>query len=245
MKPYYDHAGITIYHGACEEIVPSLGRFDLLLTDPPYGIGASNTSFIGLKKRRNSCAPPKDYGDSGWDSVPISNETVSLLRSRCEKQIIFGGNYYELPPTSCWLIWDKENGKNYFADAEMAWTNLKGAVRLKRHLWHGMLRKGGEDRFHPTQKPLDVILWSMKLAGDCETVLDPFMGSGTTLRAAKDLGKRCVGIDKEERYCSIAVKRLEQECLPIFSTGQDSIREAFFETSPLLLDGTTCTTPQD
>jgi len=136
-----------------------------------------------------------------------------LARSLCKSQIIFGGNYYDLPPTTCWLVWDKLNGENDFADCELAWTNLPKAVRRKAHLWNGMIRKGQEERYHPTQKPLEVMTWALSMAGEVSTVLDPWMGSGTTLRACKDFGKSCVGIDREERYCEIAAKRLAQEVL--------------------------------
>lgn len=207
MNPYYSHAGITIHHCDCREILDELPMFDLLLTDPPYGIEADNRKRI---MSRGKLANPKDYGESNWDKSPVSEEMMLQIRAKAEKQIIFGGNYYALPPSPCWLIWDKENTGD-FADAEMAWTNLKGAVRLKRHMWNGMLRKGGEDRFHPTQKPLEVIAWALGHAGDVKTVIDPFMGSGTTLRACKDAGISCVGVEREERYAEIAAKRLEQE----------------------------------
>ena len=138
---------------------------------------------------------------------------MDKIMSICDKQIIWCGNYFELPPSSQWLFWDKLNGDNDFADGELAWTNLGGAVRRRAHLWNGMLRKDNETREHPTQKPLGIILWCMEVAKDFKTVLDPFMGSGTTLRAAKDMRKQAVGIELEERYCEIAAKRLQQEVL--------------------------------
>jgi DNA modification methylase len=209
MKPYYDDGrGIVIYHGDCREIVPSLGKFDLLLTDPPYGIGADDRNKI---LSRGKLAAPKDYGESNWDSETPSPETIAMCRCVCTIQIIWGGNYFHLPPSKCWLFWDKLNGENDFADGELAWTNLNKAVRRKTHLWNGMIRKGQEDRFHPTQKPLDVIAWALSLAGDVQTILDPFAGSGTTGRAAKDLGRKCTMIEREEKYCEIAAKRMEQE----------------------------------
>ncbi len=98
----------------------------------------------------------------------------------------------------------------------MAWTNYGGAVRIKRHMWNGMLRKGREPRYHITQKPLDVMVWAIGLCpGNPESILDPFMGSGTTLRAAKDLRIKAVGIEAAERHCEIAAKRLAQEVLPL------------------------------
>ena len=151
-----------------------------------------------------------------WDNEPAPAWLMELARTLCRWQIIFGGNYYDLPRAKCWLVWDKENGENDFADCELAWTNLDKAVRRIRHQWAGMLRKGKEERWHPTQKPLDVMAWALRHApADVETVLDPWMGSGTTLRAAKDHGKRAIGIEREERYCEIAANRLAQEALPL------------------------------
>ncbi len=212
MKPYFQDDAVTIYHGDCRHILPTLGRFDLLLTDPPYGIDADNRKRI---LSRGKLAAAKDYGDSQWDKEPVPAWLMELARSITEKQIIFGGNYYSLPPCKGPLVWDKENGENDFADGEMAWNNLGCALRIKRHLWNGMLRKGGEERHHPTQKPLAVIAWALSLAGDVASVLDPWAGSGTTGRAAKDLGKTAVLIEREERYCEIAAKRMEQQVLPL------------------------------
>ncbi len=209
MKPYYQDGSVTLYHGDCRQILPNLSRFDLLLTDPPYGIDADNRKRV---LSRSNAAAAKDYGESQWDKEPVPMWLMELARSMADKQIIFGGNYYALPPCKGPLVWDKENTGD-FADGEMAWNNLGCALRIKRHLWNGMLRKGGEQRQHPTQKPLEVIQWALQLAGDVQTVLDPWAGSGTTGRAAKDLGKTCVLIERDERYCEIAAKRMQQEVL--------------------------------
>lgn len=212
MKPYYhdERAGIQIFCGDAREVLPTLEKADLLLTDPPYGIGESNEK----NATRINLARPRDYGSYDWDRAPISADLLAAVRARCKWQIIFGGNYYDLPPAQCWLVWDKQNGATDFADCELAWTNLKKAVRIKRHMWHGMIRKGNEERYHPTQKPLEVMGWALKQAPDTvQTILDPFMGSGTTLVAAKQLGRKCVGIELNEAYCAIAVQRLQQECL--------------------------------
>ncbi len=212
MRPYFEHGGITIYHGDSAEVLPSLGVFDLLLTDPPYGIGEA----AGRNKSRSKLAKSKDYGSDDWDNSPASQSIISLARDHATHQVIFGGNYFDLPPSSCWLVWDKDNGATDFADCELAWTNFATAVRIKRYRWQGMLHEPGrrrEERHHPTQKPLDVIAWAMGRSPNADSILDPFMGSGTTLRAAKDRGRTAVGIEREERYCEIAAQRLAQEVL--------------------------------
>lgn len=220
--PYYQDSAVTIYHADNRHVLPFLGRFDLLLTDPPYGLGegkkTKRSATSKLAEQRNGSrlwVAAKDYGQSEWDDEPASDEVLALARSCAEKQIIWGGNYYSLPPCKGPLVWDKENGDTDFADGEMAWNNLGCALRIKRHLWNGMARKGREDRWHPTQKPLDVITWALSLAGDVQTILDPWAGSGTTGEAAKLMGKTAVLIEREERYCEIAAKRLAQEVLAL------------------------------
>jgi DNA modification methylase len=212
QKPYYEDSAVTIYHGDCREILLSINPVDLVLTDPPYGINENSAKVAS----RGKLAAPKDYGVFNWDREPVSQGLINHAISKGKYACVFGGNYYSVEPSSCWLVWDKENGQNDFADAELAWTNYGKAVRLKRHKWHGMIRKGHESRFHPTQKPLEVITWALSLCpGEPQTILDPFMGSGTTLRAAKDLGRKAIGIELEEKYCEIAVERLRQEVLAL------------------------------
>jgi DNA modification methylase len=213
MTPYYSEGGITIYHGDCRDVMPFIGRFDLLLTDPPYGIGEA----AGKNKSRSRLAVAKDYGTSDWDDEPADDVLIGAMRSMTRWHIIFGGNYFTLPPAKCWLVWDKDNGASDFADCELAWTNLNKAVRKITYRWQGMLQEPGvprEFREHPTQKPEIVMRWALGQApSDVASVLDPFMGSGTTLTEAKRAGKLAVGIEREERYCEIAAKRLAQGVL--------------------------------
>jgi DNA modification methylase len=208
LRPYYDEAGITIYHGDCAQVLPFLDPVDLLLTDPPYGIGADLGGGKSAKKWE------AHTGENRWDASPIADWLMDLAISKANKAIIWGGNYYSFRPSPCWLFWDKETaGVTTFADGEMAWTNLDKAVRLIRHLWSGPYMRYKEVREHPTQKPLPVMRWCIEQAGDVSTILDPFMGSGTTLVAAKNLGKRAIGIERELKYCEIAVRRLAQQTL--------------------------------
>ena len=219
--PYYEHGGITIYHGDCREILPTLAKADLVLTDPPYGVAKHlpHTTFGRDENRsRSKACAATDWGRLHWDEEPPSDETLMRIVAKGRHAIIFGGNYFALPPSPCWLVWDKDNSGD-FADCELAWTNIPAAVRKFRWRWNGMLQEHGgkhkEHRHHPTQKPLAVMKWCIeRVPGDPQTILDPFMGSGTTLRAAKDLGRKAIGIEIEERYCEIAAKRLAQEVLP-------------------------------
>ena len=211
MTPYYQDDAVTIYHGDCREIVPQLGKFDLLLTDPPYGIDADNRKRI---LSRSKLAKAIDYGDSQWDKVAVEYDLIELIRGVCKWQIIWGGNYYPLPPKRGWFFWDKENGGNDFADGELAWTNLHTAVRKFNFRWSGMLQgdmASKELREHPTQKPTPLMTWCITKVPESQTILDPFAGSGTTGRAAKDLGRKATLIEREEKYCEIAAKRMSQE----------------------------------
>lgn len=179
------------------------GCVDAVITDPPYGIGESNERALS----RGKMAPARDYGHFDWDKEPASAEQIAELRRISRSQVIFGGNYFDLPPSSCWLVWDKLNGDNDFADCELAWTNLKKAVRRIRWLWNGMIRQDSEERFHPTQKPLGVMMWANQQL-EAKTILDPFCGSGTTLVAAKKLGRHFLGFEISEEYCRIARERI-------------------------------------
>ncbi len=204
----------TLYLGDCAEILPTLGQFDAVVTDPPYGIDVLNKTYKNKNlKPGKSLATKREYDDIGeWDNKPITKENIDLLRNISQWQIIFGGNYFELPPTKCWLVWDKETGDNDFADAELAWTNLNKAVRLKRYMWNGMLRANKEPRGdHPTQKPVGIMEWVIShLPTETQTIIDPYMGSGTTGVACAKMGKTFVGIEREQKYFDIACKRIEQ-----------------------------------
>ncbi len=214
MKPYYqdDRAGITIYHGDCREILPSLPPVDLVLTDPPYGI-SHPTNYA--KRGRSNLARCNDYAPVHDDSKPFDPAPfLAVGKAHC----FWGGNYYLLPPVSGWLVWDKERPPELDqATAELAWTDFVKGVRVFRYLWHGMMRAGErQENYHPTQKPVDLMKWVMNLRWTPPgIVLDPFMGAGPTLRAAKDLGRKAIGIEIEEKYCEIAAKRLAQEVLPL------------------------------
>lgn len=198
----------TLYLGDCLEILPTLPKVDAVVTDPPYGIGEA----AGKNASRGNIAVAKDYGDDSWDDEPISDDLMRMALQAGRWAVVFGGNYYAMPPAKCWLVWDKENGENDFADCELAWTNLPKAVRRIRYMWNGMLRANKEMRGdHPTQKPIGVMEWAINhVPTPCASVLDPFMGSGTTGVACMNLGRKFIGIEIEERYFQIACERIDQ-----------------------------------
>lgn len=200
----------TLYLADCMDVMPHLGSVDAVVTDPPYGIGYDRSaSMVSGKKSGKGFGRKGTYIKKDWDSSTCDDQ-VDFAISISSDAIIFGGNYYDLPPTQCWLIWDKENNGN-FADAEMAWTNLKKPVRLIRHMWNGGIRKGQEKRnSHPTQKPLDVMRWCLTHIPDSKLILDPFMGSGTTGVACVKEGRSFIGIELDEDYFDIACKRIRE-----------------------------------
>ena len=188
---------------------------DLVLTDPPYGIGESK----GKNKSRGCIAQSRDYGNEDWDNS-IPSEAIFKEMFRISKnQIIFGGNYFveHLVNSSCWIVWDKDNGATDFADCELAWTSFKTAVRKFKWKWQGMLQenmKHKDIRVHPTQKPVELMRWILEnYSKEGDLICDPFMGSWTTARACKDLNRNFIGFEISEEYCKIGEKRLEQEIL--------------------------------
>jgi DNA modification methylase len=202
--------GVTLYNADCRDVLPTLGKVDAVVTDPPYGINENDKK---IASRGTAVVPARDYGEMSWDKEPISAECVAMLLAASKWQIIFGGNYFQgLGPTPCWLVWDKVNGKTDFADCELAWTNLPKAVRIFRWMWNGMLRQGDSiTRQHPTQKPVQVMEWCIgQLPDDVHSIIDPFMGSGTTGVAAAGLGKKFIGIEREPKYFDIACKRISE-----------------------------------
>jgi site-specific DNA-methyltransferase (adenine-specific) len=202
VQPYYEEAGIEIYCGDCRDVLPQLGPVDLVATDPPYGIGIN---------RSNRLSVSRGFGSERWDDRPIEDALMAQVCSMGRDAIVWGGNYYNLPPVKCFLVWDKQNDGRDFADCEFAWTSLDGVARIFRMRPMGM--DGG--KVHPTQKPEALMAWCIQQANEPDTILDPFMGSGTTLVAAKRLGRRAIGIEREQKYCDIAIRRLAQAVLPL------------------------------
>lgn len=217
LTPYYAHGDIAIYHGDCRDVIEEweglrTQSFDLLLTDPPYGMNRD-----GKPPSTSTHGGHKGYPFLGWDDEPPTPDTFARLLSITRHQIIWGGNFFvpSLKPTMKWLVWDKGQ-RIAQSDAELAWTSMDGALRVLTLNRVAIMTDGA---VHPTQKPEALMHWSLLQApAGVRSVLDPFMGSGTTLVACKRLGLACVGIEREERYCELAAQRLQQEALPFHDT---------------------------
>jgi len=227
-KPFVGLEINKVYCGDCLELMKKIPdkAIDLILTDPPYGLGENNKSNLArchsTKAWHRSHAI--DYGEFDWDfSVPDGVYFQEIFRVS-KNQIIFGGNYFNLPPSPCWIVWDKKTSGD-FADCELAWTSFKTAVRKFTWLWSGYKQESGnkERRVHPTQKPLPLMEWCLENYSKFgDLVLDPFMGSGTTCVACRKMDRNFIGIDRERKYVDIADERIRSA--PIFSL---SVKEMF------------------
>ncbi len=203
----------TLYHGDCREVLPGLPKHDLLLTDPPYGIGADAAAKAAadsrIKANGNSKAGRgwKDYGKTDWDSERPAPWLFGLIQEKGDECVIWGGNYFTdlLPPSMRWLVWDKGQRDFSLADCEFAWSSEHKAARVLT-LSRGEALQDGKE--HPTQKPVRLMSWCLEMHPQAMTVLDPFMGSGTTGVACIQLGRKFTGIERERKYFDIACERI-------------------------------------
>jgi site-specific DNA-methyltransferase (adenine-specific)/modification methylase len=196
MAQRIEHIGdATLYLGDCREILPTLPKVDAVITDPPYGIGfaAQPTKW----QRRAGKVP------EGWDDA--TSEVVASLPA-IAPAIIWGGNYYDLPQSRGWLSWFKPDAPPSMGHFELAWTSLD---RTARQLSVSIGETNPERVGHPTQKPLRLMEWCLGFLPDAQTILDPFMGSGTTGVACMNLGRSFIGIEREPKYFDIACRRIE------------------------------------
>jgi DNA modification methylase len=213
-RPYYTDEAVTLYRGDNREIAPLLGRFDLLLTDPPYGLGdRMKTGATSRWRNANDIV--------AWDQ---SAPDIAPFIAQADESIIWGGNYFGLPPSRRWFIWHKPDAMPSMGQCEMAWCSADGNTR-QLSLSINSFRN---ERRHPTQKPLKLISWCLSFFPDAKTIFDPFAGAGTTGEAAKLLGKRAILIERDEEYCEFIAARLSQSILPL--CGSAALRE-----TPLLL----------
>lgn len=211
MTPYYQDDAVTIYHGDSRNLLADVaGGASVIVSDPPYGMAYVHGGYGG----------GRSYGfehvEIAGDAEPFDPAPILALG---KPTALFGANHYasRLPDSRGWLVWDKRAGRGATdqSDAEMAWTNVLTVVRVKQIYWGGAVRSGREQRegrVHVAQKPVALMAWVLSFMPE-GTVLDPYMGSGSTLVAAKESGRRAIGIEIEERYCEIAARRCSQEVL--------------------------------
>ena len=196
---YYREKDIVLLHGDCLEILPLFepDSVDLVLTDPPYGINIANNPFRQAHEK------------SDWDIEPINETHITAMLNVSLWQIIWGGNYFPLPPSQGFFVWDKVQPEDFSsAMCEMAWTNKQTPAKIFKK------RVTAYKKFHPTQKPDELMKWCIdRFIEPIDLILDPFLGSGTTAVAAKQLGRKCIGIEIEQKYLDIAIERLKQEVL--------------------------------
>jgi site-specific DNA-methyltransferase (adenine-specific) len=193
----------TLYLGDCMDILPQIEQVACVITDPPYGINKD-----GQKRTTGGNGGRKEHEFLGWDGERPCAEAFDMILRAGAKQIIWGGNYFAdlLPPTMKWLVWDKGQRINQ-SDGELAWTSEQSALRICTMNRVELLMDGTE---HPTQKPVRLMAWCIEQMGKPETILDPYMGSGTTGVAATQLGLKFTGIEREPKYFDIACRRIEQ-----------------------------------
>ena len=201
-----------LIQGDCLEVMPLLDTSDLVLTDPPYGIQADK-GFEGFEGFGGFGKPiPRKQYVGNWDDNRPNRATFEAIIAAGTASIIFGGNYFTdlLPVGRQWFVWDKKNTMPTFSDCELAWTNIdRKSVKLLTYEYNGLIGKR-EQRVHPTQKPVEVMQWCISNARKPQTILDPFMGSGTTLVACAKLGRKGIGIELDPDYFETACQRVEE-----------------------------------
>lgn len=194
----------TLYLGDCAEILPTLDKVDAVITDPPYGINKD-----GQQKTTGGHGGRKAYDFLGWDGQRPDASVFDAIIKAGKTHIIWGGNYFAdlLPPTMRWLVWDKGQRINQ-SDGELAWTSMQAALRIMTMNRVELLTDGAK---HPTQKPVRLMKWCIdQCTNNPQTILDPFMGSGTTGVAAVQTGRSFIGIEREKQYFDIACERIEK-----------------------------------
>lgn len=191
----------TLYMADCREVLPLLPKVDAVVTDPPYGIGKD-----GQKRTTGGHGGRKAYEFRGWDAARPEPSTFSLMLASGNQHVIWGGNYFAdlLPARGKWLVWDKDQRINQ-SDGELAWTSHHGALRVFDLNRVSLMTDGAQ---HPTQKPVEIMKWSIQQLERPSTILDPFMGSGTTGVACVKLGRKFIGIEIDPGYFEIACKRI-------------------------------------
>ncbi len=218
MKPYYQDDAVTIYHGDCREILPTMDKVDLVLADPPYGINGA----AGNNKKNEKGSYVSDFEDTELNVIENIVPSFKVAMNLAKRSILTPGNlnfiHYPKPQDigyfwqgagASWGKWGSVSGQVIFYYGKDPRQGKKGTSSTGRPLREAAPKNG-----HPCPKPIKAWSWLLNKGSlEGETILDPFMGSGTTLRAAKDLGRKAIGIEIAENYCEIAAKRMSQEVL--------------------------------
>lgn len=216
----------TLYLGDCMEVLPTLGKVDAVITDPPYGLGDLWQGGNAASKGRWKLS---DGGkETQWDGC-TTDAAIALAVSMAPVSIVWGGQFYTLPVGRCWLAWNKIIRNWSSSEMELAWTNIERANKAFDYS-HGQLATEGK-HYHPTQKPVPLMAWCIEQAGSPELTLDPFMGSGTTGVAAIQMGRKFIGIEREPKYFDIACKRIERAWAQgkLFDSYSDAAGKSTFE----------------
>lgn len=218
----------VVYNADCLEYMRTLpdNAFDIAICDPPYGIGADKNQIQKVKSNKiqgHSKALWRDYGDAIWDSEAPEQAFFDEVRRVSRNQIIWGANHFisRIPlDSSCWVVWDKDNGTSDFADCELAWTSFPSAVRRFKYRWAGMLQENmanKEERIHPTQKPVALYGWLLQTYAKVgDKIFDPMMGSGSSRIAAYKLGFDFVGCERDKGFFDKSQERFERECKGVY-----------------------------
>ena len=206
-----EHIGeATLYLADCMEVLPTLPKVDAVITDPPYGIGADKGKKGSIPFKGGKPVEMAWHPENEWDKLRPPESVIRMTVDSGRVAVVWGGNYFAdlLPPMGRWLWWDKCQTMPSYGDGELAWTNLPQKTPKKFVLANNKLLADRVERHHPTQKPLQLMHWCISLAGDVQTVIDPFMGSGTTGVAAVQMGRKFIGIEREPKYFDIACERI-------------------------------------
>ena len=211
--------GIELIHGDCMEGMKGYAdnHFDVAIVDPPYGIGESSND----NKSRSKLGKSKDYGCKKWDDNAPNKEYFKELKRVSKNQIIWGANHFieNIPKanSSCWVVWNKENGANDFADCELAYCSFNTAVRKVDLRWHGMLQhdmKNKEFRIHPTQKPVQLYKWLLEnYTNEKDFILDTHLGSGSIAIACHYMKRNLIGYEIDKEYYDEACKRFKEQTM--------------------------------
>lgn len=223
MKPTDILGNVKLYNADCMDVMKTFKdkQFDLAIIDPPYGINANQKR---ADTGKNKHIKQKDYHVGDWDSCIPPKEYFFELKRVSKNQIIWGGNYFldYLQNTSCMIVWDKDNGDNYYADCELAWTSFPTAVRKFKWKWHGFLQQNmgnKQERIHPTEKPIQLYKWLLQnYAKEGDTILDTHFGSLSIGIACHDMKFDLTAIELDKDYYEMAKQRLinHQKQLTLF-----------------------------